>query len=353
MMNSIVRNGVTAVAVAWLAAGVYPGARQAQGVMAQARPQAAGNAGATGLDVVQLRPNFYMIAGAGGNIAVQIGQDGVVVVDAGSGDNADAVVAAINRLSERPIRYVINTSADADHVGGNVTVSKAGQTLLTMTGAGAGGSVAAFNGLTNGGAAAILAADEVLARMSAPTGKASAFPSAAWPTESFGQAQRALFLNDEGIQVLHQPAAHSDGDSIVFFRRSDVIVAGDILDTTRFPVIDVARGGSIQGELDALNRLIDLAIASIPIVSRDGGTYVVPGHGRVFDHFDLVDYRDMITIIRDRVRDLAKGGKTLAQVKTASPARGYTRQYGATSGPWTTDMFIEAIYKSLPLEKKP
>ena len=337
-------------AVIWLAAGLYPDASGVQAVRAQARPQA-GPADEGVLDVVQLRPNFYVIAGAGGNVAVQIGQDGAVVVDSGSADKADAVAATIRRLSTYPIRYVINTSADPDHVGGNATVAKAGETLFTLTGAGAAGSVAGLNGLTNGGAAGVIAAEEVLARMSAPTGKVGAFPSAAWPTESFGQAQRTLFMNDEGIQVLRQPAAHSDGDSIVFFRRSDVIVAGDILDTTRFPVIDVARGGSIQGELDALNRLIDMAIPSTPIVSRDGGTYVVAGHGRVFDHFDLVDYRDMVTIIRDRIKDLAKEGKTLEQIKASSPARGYTRQYGATSGPWTTDMFVEAIFKSLPREK--
>ena len=276
-----------------------------------------------------------------------------MVVDSGSAAMAEAVAATITRLSERPIRYVINTSADPDHVGGNVVVSRAGQTLFTLTGAGASGSVEGLNGLTNGGAAAIVAAEGVIARMSAPTGKASAFPSAAWPTESFSQRRSSMFLNGEGIEILHQPAAHSDGDSIVFFRRSDVIVAGDILDTTRFPVIDVERGGSIQGELDALNRLIEMAIPSIPIVSRDGGTYVIPGHGRVFDHFDLVDYRDMVTIIRDRIRDLAKEGRTLAQITASSPARGYTRQYGATSGSWTTDMFVEAIYKTLPLERTP
>jgi glyoxylase-like metal-dependent hydrolase (beta-lactamase superfamily II) len=352
MTTSMVRKGRIALAAVWLAAGVSAGAGDAQGVGAQLRPWA-GDADAAGLDVVQLRPNFYMIAGAGGNIAVQVGQDGAVVVDAGSADRAEAVAATIRRLSQYPIRYVINTSADADHVGGNVTVSKAGQTLFTLTGAGAGGSTAGLDGLTNGGAAAILAAEEVLARMSAATGKVPAFPSAAWPTESFAQAQRPLYFNDEGIQLLRQRAAHSDGDTVVFFRRSDVIVAGDIVDATRFPMIDVARGGSIQGELDALNRLIDLAIASIPIVSRDGGTYVIPGHGRVFDHFDLVDYRDMVSIIRDRVRDLAKEGKTLAEIKATSPARGYSRQYGTTSGPWTTDMFIEAIYKSLPGEKTP
>ena len=350
MMKSMFRHGPTAAAVMWLATGLYPDASGVQVVASQARQQA-GAADQDVLDVVQLRPNFYVIAGAGGNVAVQTGQDGAVVVDSGSADRADAVAATIKHLSAHPIRYVINTSADPDHVGGNATVAKAGETLFTLTGAGAAGSAAGLNGLTNGGAAGIIAAEEVLTRMSAPTGKAGAFPSAAWPTEGFGQAQRTLFMNDEGIQVLRQPAAHSDGDSIVFFRRSDVIVAGDILDTTRFPVIDVARGGSIQGELDALNRLIDLAIPSIPIVSRDGGTYVVAGHGRVFDHFDLVDYRDMVTIIRDRIMDLAKEGKTLEQIKASSPARGYTRQYGATSGPWTTDMFVEAIFKSLPREK--
>lgn len=348
-MASIIRNGVTVAVVVWLVACLYPGAGRLLGVSAQARQQG-GAVEADSLDVIRLRPNFYMIAGAGGNIGVQVGQDGAVVVDSGSAMNADAVAEAIMRLSEFPIRFVINTSAEPDHVGGNVAVSRAGQTLLTPTGAEASGSSAGLDRLTNGGAAAIVAAEGVLARMSAPTGEVSPFPSAAWPTESFSEARSSMFLNGEGIEILHQPAAHSDGDSIVFFRRSDVIVAGDILDTTRLPVIDVDKGGSIQGELDALNRLIEMAIPSIPIVSRDAGTYVIPGHGRVFDHFDLVDYRDMVTIIRDRIRDLADEGMTLEQIKASSPARGYTRQYGATSGPWTTDMFVEAVYQTLPRE---
>jgi glyoxylase-like metal-dependent hydrolase (beta-lactamase superfamily II) len=347
-MKSIARFGVTAAAALCLAVDVYPGSSRLQRVSAQTRLQGNDAAAADGLDVIQLRPNFYMIAGAGGNIAVQTGQDGAVVVDSGPAATADLVAATIKRLSEHPIRYVINTSAEPDHVGGNVAVSRAGQTLFTLTGAGAAGSAAGLDGLTNGGAAAIVAAEGVIARMSAPTGKVAAFPTAAWPTESFSHARSTMFLNGEGIEILHQPAAHSDGDSIVFFRRSDVIAAGDILDTNRFPVIDVEKGGTIQGELDALNRLIDMAIPSIPIVSRDAGTYVIPGHGRVFDHFDLVDYRDMVTIIRDRIRDLADAGMTLEQIKASSPARGYMRQYGATSGPWTTDMFVEAVYKTLP-----
>ena len=160
-----------------------------------------------------------------------------------------------------------------------------------------------------------------------------------------------MYLNGEGIEVLHQPAAHTDGDVLVFFRRSDVVVAGDILDTTRFPVIDVARGGTINGEIAALNRLVELAIPSVPIVSREAGTLVIPGHGRVCDQLDVVEYRDMVTIVRDRVRDLIKAGMTLDQVKAASPARGYTRRYGSDSGPWTTNNFVEAVYQSLAQEK--
>ena len=156
-----------------------------------------------------------------------------------------------------------------------------------------------------------------------------------------------MYLNGEGIEVFHQPAAHTDGDAIVFFRRSDVVVAGDILDTTRFPVIDIAKGGSIQGEIAALQKLVDTAIPSVPIVSREEGTLIIPGHGRICDQLDVVEYRDMVTIIRDRIRDLMKQGLTLEQVKAASPARGYTRRYGSDTGSWTTNDFVEAVYRSM------
>jgi cyclase len=156
-----------------------------------------------------------------------------------------------------------------------------------------------------------------------------------------------MYLNGEGIETLHQPAALADGDSMVFFRRSDVVVAGDILDSTRFPVIDLARGGSVQGEIDALNRLVELAIPSIPLVWREGGTLVVPGHGYVHEQLDVVEYRDMVTIVRDRVQALIEAGRSLDEVKAAAPTQGYTRRYGADTGPWTTDMFVEAVYRSL------
>ena len=296
---------------------------------------------AADLEVLQLRPNFYMIAGAGGNIGVQVGVDGVVVVDSGAAASGDAVVAAIKKITPQPIRYVINTSADPDHVGGNVKVAKAGQTLFT----GNGGAGLASNFL--GGGASILSVEQVLTRMSGPSGKPSPFPIDAWPTETFNQPRKYMYLNGEGIEVFHQPAAHTDGDAIVFFRRSDVVVAGDVFDTRRFPVIDVAEGGGINGEIAALQKLVETAIPSVPIVSREEGTLIIPGHGRICDQLDVVDYRDMVTIIRDRVHDLMKQGLTLEQIKAASPARGYTRRYGSDTGSWTTNDFVEAIYHTM------
>lgn len=303
---------------------------------------AAQQASSANLEVLQLRPNFYMIAGAGGNIGFQVGSDGVVVVDSGSASSAEEVVAAIKKVTSQPIRYVINTSADPDHVGGNEVVAKAGQTLFTQ------GGGAGIGADFLGGAASILSVEQVLTRMS---GKPSPFPVAAWPTETFHQARKYMYLNGEGIEVFHEPAAHTDGDAIVFFRRSDVIVAGDVFDTTRFPVIDVARGGSIRGEIAALQKLVDTAIPSVPIVSREEGTLIIPGHGRICDQLDVVDYRDMVTMIRDRIRDLMKEGLSLEQIKAAAPARGYTRRYGSYTA-WTTDHFVEAVYRSMR-EKAP
>jgi cyclase len=297
------------------------------------------------IEVLQLRPNFYMVAGGGANVALQVGEDGVVVVDTGSAANAGAVLAAVQKVTPAPIRYVINTGSGADHVGGNETISKAGITLLGTRVTGLPGS-ANFNG-PGPGPASILAMERVLARMSAPTGRVAPYSAASWPTETFEFGQKNMYLNGEGIEIIHQPAAHSDGDAIVFFRRSDVIVAGDILDAMRFPTIDVARGGSIQGEIDALNRLVNMAIPSVPIITREEGTLVIPGHGRVYDQFDVVAYRDMITIIRDRVRDLKAEGMTLEQVKAAAPAKGYMGRYGSGPGPGATNSFIEAVYRSL------
>jgi glyoxylase-like metal-dependent hydrolase (beta-lactamase superfamily II) len=291
-----------------------------------------------GVEVVKVRDTFFVVAGAGGNVGVQVGDDGVVVVDTGSTAGAPAVVAAIKGITSKPIRYIINTGADADHVGGNEAVSKAGETLLTSMRLG--GQQQQFMAPV----AAILATEGVLRRMSAST---PSYPAAAWPTETFHHARKYMYFNGEAIEVLHQPAAHSDSDAFVFFRRSDVVVAGDVLDTRRFPVIDVDRGGSIDGEIAALNRLSEIAVASVPIVIREAGTIVVAGHGRLYDQYDVIEYRDMVTIIRDRVRDLVDAGRSLPQVKAARPADGYAGRYGGTTSDWTTDHFVEAIYRSL------
>jgi len=298
-----------------------------------------------GIDVVQVRPNFYMLGGAGGNIAVQIGSDGVVLVNAGTEAASEKVLAALRKLTPLPIRYVIDTNAEADFVGGNGKLAKAGKTIFTNVL----GNPALTEAMTNGGAAAILAHDSILQRMSAPTGKAAPFPDDALPTEAFYPKRQTLRMNDEGIEVLYQPAAHSDADSIVFFRGSDVVVAGDILDKTRFPVIDVANGGSIQGEIDALNKLIELAIAPTPFIYKGVGTYVIPGHGRLCEQMEVVDYRDMVVLVRDVVADMIKQGMTLDQIKAASPAKPYETQYGVQPG--ATNAFIESIYKSLTASK--
>ena len=296
-----------------------------------------------GLEVLEVRPNFFVIAGAGGNIGVQVGEDGVVVVDAGSAARASEVVAAIARITTKPIRYVIDTGPDADHVGGNEALAKAGNTFFPGT------RPAGPRQDPLRSAATILAAEGVERHMASDSASASA-PGGV-PTESFHYARKYLFLNGEAIEVLHQPAAHTDSDVFAFFRRSDVVVAGDVIDTRRFPVSDIARGGSIDGEIAALNRLVDLAVPSVPIVSREAGTIVIPGHGRLCDQFDVIEYRDMVTVIRDRVRELVDAGRSLEQIKAASPGKGYAGRYGSDRGEWTTDTFIEAVYRSLVREK--
>jgi len=298
-----------------------------------------------GLEVVQVRPNFYMIAGAGGNIGVQIGVDGVVLMDTGNASASDQVLAAIQKLTKLPIRYIINTGADPDHVTGNGKLAKAGLTIFTN----ALGNANFGNAMTNGGAASILAHDSILKRMSAPTGKTSVFPVETWPTEAFYTQKKTLRMNDEPIEVIYQGAAHSDADSFIFFRKSDVVAAGDILDTTRFPVIDVANGGSIQGEIDALNRLIELAVPPGPFIYEGIGTYVIPGHGRLCEQLDVVNYRDMVVVVRDVIADMIKQGMTLSQIKEASPAKPYETEYGTQPG--STSAFIESIYKSLTAKK--
>jgi glyoxylase-like metal-dependent hydrolase (beta-lactamase superfamily II) len=245
-------------------------------------------------ETVQIRPNVFVIVGAGGNVTVHTGADGVIVVDSGSAAMADKVLSAVKALGAQPIRYVINTTSDADHVGGNDKLATAGTAFNTNV------------QFTGGPTAEVVAREEVLLRMGAPAGEQPPFPVALWPTETYTQQVKSMYVNDDGVQIMHMPAAHTDGDSVVFFRRADVVATGDIVDLRRFPVIDRARGGSIQGEIEALNRLLVLAIPPGPLVYKEGRTLLVPGHGRVADHAELVDYRDMVTIVRDIIDNLIK-----------------------------------------------
>ena len=300
--------------------------------------QGAGNAQ---IHVLPVQGNVYMLVGAGGNIAVQTGKDGILVVDTGLEQNADKVLETIRGMSKGTIRYIINTHVHPDHTGGNEKLRAAGKTI-------AGGNVVGNIGESASEGAAIIAHENVMNRMSAPTGKQAPTPQGAWPTDTFFTPEKNLFFNGEGIEIRHQPNAHTDGDSIVFFRRSDVIVAGDLFTPGTYPIIDLQRGGNVQGIIAALNEIIRI---SIPADKQEGGTYVIPGHGRLCDQADVVVYRDMVTIVRDRVQDMVKKGMTLAQVKAAQPTLDYDPLYGSNTGFWTTDMFVDAVYKSLT-EKK-
>ena len=295
------------------------------------------------LEVIKLRENFYAIVGGGATIAMQFGQDGVILVDTGSGERSADVVAEIRKITTRPIRYIINTSAHRDHVGGNDDLSKAGQSVIPTGGLNEIGAA--------GGRAPIMAEEHVQAAMTAPTGEQAPFPVGAWPTVTYSsdlmETQKDVYFNGEAIVTTYQPSAHSDGDSVVFFRKSDVVVAGEVYDPTRFPRIDLEKGGSVQGVIDALNRIITIPVPPIPLIWQEGGTLVVGARGTIGNEADVVDYRDMVTIVRDRIQDLMKKGQTLAQIRQADPVKGYRRRYGADTGPWTTNQFIEAVYKSL------
>ena len=315
-------------AAPWLLAFAFVLARAQWGHALLAQQRAA-DSGA--LETIQIRPNVYVIFANGSNVTAHVGEDGVILVDAGPAETADKVVQAVKAITNAPIRLILNTSAHPDHVGGNEKVSAAGVQLNP-------------DSFSDAPQATILAHENVMLRMSSAE---PAPETGALPTETFTARHRSMYLNDDAVQVLRQIGAVTDGDSIVHFRRADVIAVGDIIDLRRFPMIDPKKGGSIQGELEALNRLLELTVPAMPLVLKPGRTLLVPGHGPVADYAELVEYRDMITTIKDIIEDQMKKGMTLAQVKAANPTAGYRKRWGAESGPWTTDMFVEAIYNGL------
>lgn len=273
--------------------------------------------------LLPVQGNTYMLAGAGGNTTLQVGKDGVLVVDTQYAEMAPKILSEIRKLSDQPIVWMVNTHIDQDHSGGNAALAKLGR------GPGPGPR--------------IIAHENVLNRMTQRVPNQPPVPDEALPNDEYGTPQKDLFFNGEAVVIYHMPRAHTDGDSIVFFRRSDVVSVGDIFTPDQWPAIDLARGGSVEGTLDALNYILTL---TVPERYQDGGTLVVPGHGRISNEADVVEYRNMLTIVRDRVQDLLNKGMTLEQVKAARPARDYETEY-SERGLWTKDMFVEAVYRSL------
>ena len=282
--------------------------------------------------------NVWLINAGFVNVAAQIGPEGVFVVDTGTEAVGEKILAEIKRLAgDKPIRYIVNTHAHADHIGGNVAIAKAGKSIIAGNFVGQAGAEAA-------NAAKIIAHENTQLRMAGAEGGQTAAPTAAMPTDTFFAHRYDMFFNGEAIQMLYQPNAHTDGDVIVYFRKSDVVVTGDVYINTTFPVINVQQGGSLNGIIAALNRIVEI---TVPKDKQEGGTYVLPGHGRLADEADVVEYLDLVTIIRDRVKDAIDKRMTLEQVKAARLVRDYEGRYGATQGFWTTDAFVEAAYKSL------
>jgi glyoxylase-like metal-dependent hydrolase (beta-lactamase superfamily II) len=269
--------------------------------------------------VQKVQGNIHMIVGGGANVAVQVGDDGVVVVDSGSAAQSGKVLAAIRQLAgDKEIRWIINTTSQPDHTGGNEAFAKAGRTV-------------------NGNLAAVVGHENVNANMI----KAKV-PDASRPYNTYFEEFRDFPFNGEPVVLYHDEAATTDGSTMVFFRRSDVIVAGDVFSLTSYPEIDAANGGTVMGTIAALNRILDLAVPSKSL--QEGGTYVIPGHGRLADEADVVLYRDMLVIISDRIRDMVGRGMTLPQVRAARPTLDYDGRFGSDTGAWTTARFIETIY---------
>jgi hypothetical protein len=301
---------VIAVAAATLSAGL---AAQ-QGALQQ------------GVRVLPVQGNVHLISGAGANVTVQIGSNGVLFVDTPAAPLVPQVMAEVRKLSPQALHYVIQTSVGADSVAG---------TAALLGPAGDRGVPFGFVGLNR---AAVIAHENVLNRLSSQT---PPVPTAALPTTTYFQPSMD-FYNSEAVVLYHQPAAHTDSDTVVMFRRSDVISTGAIFTPGRYPVIDVARGGSVGGLISALGTVLLLAV---PEAFEDGGTKIVPGRGRISEETDVAEFRDMVVIVKDRVQDLIKKGNTLEQIKAAKPSRDYDTEYSAS--PADAERFVESIYRSL------
>jgi glyoxylase-like metal-dependent hydrolase (beta-lactamase superfamily II) len=285
------------------------------------------------IHVLPVQGNLYMLVGDGGNIAVQVGDQAPLVVNSGAGQLTEKVVAAIRKLTDKPLQFIVNTSFGTDFTGGNAKLRAAGHDPSVE------GSFFSGQFADAGRGATIIGHQNVQNHL-----LALKTPSEGWPSDTFTQGRRRKFHNGEAVEIFHEPKALTDSDTIVHFRRSDVIATGDIFSTTAYPPIDTKNGGSIQGEIEALNHILDRTVYQH---DEEGGTLIIPGHGRLCDEWEVAEYRDMLVIIRDRIQNLIKSGATVEKVKAARVTADYDDRFGVNSGPWTTDMFVEATYASL------
>jgi glyoxylase-like metal-dependent hydrolase (beta-lactamase superfamily II) len=285
-----------------------------------ARPTQAPAADVPAAASLHVAGQVWLVTAGDHNAAVQVGPEGVLVVNTGSEAVADAVLAEIARIApDQRIRVIVDTDDLAAHIGGNAKLAT-GPTPRAQR-------------------AAVIAHENASLRIA--TAGLSDMHS---PTDTFFRGTRELFFNGEPIEIVHVPNATSDGDVLVFFRKSDVVVAGAVIEDLTYPVIRLDDGGTINGTLAALNLMLDITIAEW---RAQGGTMVVPTRGRIYDEGDVAEYRDMLTIIRDRVQDAIDKGLTLEQIKAARLARDYDGRYGAESGPASAGEFMTTMYRSL------
>ena len=292
------------------------------------------NFDAVQMDVQQVSGNVYMVVGAGGNTTVFTGPEGALIVDTQFAPLSGKILDVVQKLTDQPLRWIVNTHMHGDHTGGNEPLAKAGRTR-------AGGNVVGDLGQAATATARIIATENALNRMVMAN---PPLPSAALPTDTFFNARKDMLFNGDAVQMFHQPAAHTDGDLIVHFRRADVVATGDLFTTVMYPFIDEANGGTIDGYIKALNNIIAI---TVPSNVNEGGTMVIPGHGRLSDEQDVIEYRDMVTIVRDRIREYVKRGMTLEQVKARKPTLDFDPRYDTPNGFWTSSQFIEVIYKQM------